>query len=263
MSIKNLIKTTLSLPQLWAVIIPMQVLGLHAVYTILSGSAPDYWWIYSLIGYICFMIIGIAAGYHRLFSHRSFTVNKFIKRIILYFGILGGQGSPIMWVAMHRGYHHRHADTEKDLHSPVHGIWHSYMGWMFKYPRISLRSALDLTHDPDMLFAHKHYIWIIYITHITSAIISLDLWLYLFMLPMFISLHCFLLQTCFTHVSILGYKNYNTKDHSVNVPWLFPIILGEAWHNNHHGDARNSNYGRKWWELDPTYWIIKLFKKRT
>jgi len=79
---------------------------------------------------------------------------------------------------------------------------------------------------------------------------------------MFITLHCFLMQTCLTHIPALGYKNYNTKDNSINSPWLFPFILGEAWHNNHHGDAKNPNYGgRNWWELDPTYWIICLIKK--
>jgi stearoyl-CoA desaturase (delta-9 desaturase) len=78
---------------------------------------------------------------------------------------------------------------------------------------------------------------------------------------MFVTLHCFLVQTCFTHVSKLGYQNYQTKDNSINSPWLFPIILGEAWHNNHHGDARNPNLGgRHWWELDPTFWIIQLIR---
>jgi len=259
--VKHFIRTTLTLPQLWAVVVPMQFLGLYVMYTIIVGNAPSWWWIATIVGYICFKMIGIALGYHRLFCHRGFTVHKFIKRVILYFGILGGQGSPIMWVAVHRGYHHRYADTNKDLHSPRDGIWHSYMGWMFKYTTVNIRSALDLTRDPDMLFAHKHYVRIIYVTHIVLALVSLQLWMYLLMLPMFITLHCFLLQTCFTHIPKLGYKNYKIIDDSVNVPFLFPIILGEAWHNNHHGDARNPNYGgRQWWELDPTFWIIKLIR---
>lgn len=262
-SFKHIVKNTIALPQLWAVVVPMQFFGIYAVYDILSSNSPTWWWIATIIGYICFKMIGIAAGYHRLFCHRSFEVNTFVKRIILYFGILGGQGSPIMWVAIHRGYHHRHADTAKDLHSPKDGIWHSYMGWMFKYPTVSIRSALDLTRDPDMLWVHKYYIPIIYITHILAAMISINLWLYLFMLPMFITLHCFLMQTCLTHLPILGYRNYNVKNDSVNSPWLFPLILGEAWHNNHHGNPKSPNFGgKKWWELDPTFWIIRLLSKK-
>jgi stearoyl-CoA desaturase (delta-9 desaturase) len=257
---KHFIKTTLTLPQLWAVIIPMQFLGLYATYNIISGGAPWWWWITSIIGYVCFTMLGISAGYHRLFSHRGFKVNKLVARIMLYFGILGGQGSPIMWIAVHRGYHHRYADTPRDLHSPKDGLWHSYMGWMFKYPKINIRSVVDLTRDPDMLFAHKYYVPIIYITHIVVAMISIDLWMYLLMLPMFVTLHGFLVQTSLTHISKLGYRNYNVKDNSVNVPWLFPFILGEAWHNNHHGDGRNPNYRKKWWELDPTFWIIQAIR---
>lgn len=263
MSFRQLIKNTFALPQLWAVVVPMQIFGLYCVYNIITDGAPYWWWIATLLGYICFKMIGIAAGYHRLFCHKSYTVNKLIKRIILYFGMLGGQGSPIMWVAIHRGYHHRHADADKDLHSPNDGLWHSYMGWMFKYPKINIRSAVDLTRDSDMLWAHKYYVPVIYTTHIIAAVINLDLWLYLFMLPMFITLHCFLIQTCFTHLPKLGYKNYTTKDNSVNSPWLFPIILGEAWHNNHHGDGKNPNFGgRRWWEIDPTYWIIRLLRTK-
>jgi stearoyl-CoA desaturase (delta-9 desaturase) len=262
-SVKQLVKNIFTLPQLWAIIIPMQFLGLYAIGNIFLGNAPSWWWATTLLGYICFKMIGIAAGYHRLFCHKGFQVHPIVKRIVLYFGILAGQGSPIMWVALHRGYHHRFSDKDGDPHSPRDGILHSYISWMFKKVHISVRSALDLMRDSDMLFAHKYYIPIIYITHIVAAMISIDLWLYLFMLPMFITLHCFLIQTCFTHIPALGYKNYPTADNSINSPWLFPIILGEAWHNNHHGDGRNPNYGgRHWWELDPTYWLIKLIRTK-
>ena len=174
---------------------------------------------------------------------------------------MAGQGSPIFWIGIHRGYHHRYADTDKDAHSPKHGFWHSYILWMFKRDSMSIRSTVDLIRDPDMVFAHKHYIKILWATHLILALISIDLWMYLLMFPAFITLHGFLSQTSLTHISFMGYRNYNTSDNSVNSLWLFPFILGEAWHNNHHGEGRNPNYGRKWWELDPTYWIICLIKK--
>jgi len=255
MEATKLIKNTFALPQLWAVILPMQILGIYALYNI-----EGWWWIATLIGYICIKMIGVSAGYHRLFCHRGYRVNNVVKRIILYFGILSGQGSPITWVAIHRGYHHRHADTAKDLHSPRDGFWHSYFFWMFKHTNISVRSAIDLQRDPDMMFAHKHYIKIIWVTHFTFFFINVNLWLYLLVLPMFIALHSFLIQTSLTHYRSLGYRNYNVADNSVNIPWLFPIILGEAWHNNHHGNGRDPNYGKKWWELDPTFYLIKLIR---
>ena len=239
----------------------MQVFGVLSIYNISVGSTPWWWWIATIIGYICLTMLGISAGYHRLFCHRSFTVNIVIKRLLLWLGIMAGQGSPIFWIGIHRGYHHRYADTDKDAHSPKHGFWHSYILWMFKRDSMSIRSTVDLIRDPDMVFAHKHYIKILWATHLILALISIDLWMYLLMFPAFITLHGFLSQTSLTHISFMGYRNYNTSDNSVNSLWLFPFILGEAWHNNHHGEGRNPNYGRKWWELDPTYWIICLIKK--
>ena len=81
-SFKHIVKNTIALPQLWAVVVPMQFFGIYAVYDILSSNSPTWWWIATIIGYICFKMIGIAAGYHRLFCHRSFEVNTFVKRII-------------------------------------------------------------------------------------------------------------------------------------------------------------------------------------
>ena len=248
-------------PNLWGSIVPMQVFGIYALYEIFAGQAPAWWWIATVTGYVCIKMLGVSAGYHRLFSHAGYKVNIIVKRILLFFGILAGQGSPIFWIGIHRGYHHRYADKPGDAHSPNDGFWHSYIGWMFTRSKMSIRSVVDLLRDPDMVYAHRHYIKILWATNIVLALISIDLWLYLLAFPTFITLHSFLTQTSVTHLYWAGYRNYAVSDNSVNVPWLFPIILGEAWHNNHHGDGRNPNYGRRWWEIDPTYWLICLIRK--
>ena len=251
---------TVTFPNLWGSIIPMQFFGVYALYRIFTGTAPEGWWMLSIVGYICLAMLGVSAGYHRLFSHRGFKVNLLTKRILLWFGILAGQGGPVFWIGIHRGYHHRHPDKPGDAHSPRDGFWHSYILWMFKRSSMSIKSVIDLLRDNDMVFAHKHYIKIFWLTHLLVALISFDLWLFLLALPAFITLHSFLIQTSVTHIPFMGYRNYNTKDDSVNCPLLFPVILGEAWHNNHHGDVRNVNFGRRWWELDPTYWLICLIR---
>jgi stearoyl-CoA desaturase (delta-9 desaturase) len=258
----DIVKNTFMLTNLWGSIVPMQLVGIYAIYSILTGVAPSWWWAGLITGYVLLAMVGIAAGYHRLFSHKGFEVNTVTKRIILWLAMLAGQGSPIYWIGIHRGYHHRYADTDKDAHSPSHGFWHSYILWMFKMRKISIRSVVDLLKDPDMIFAHRHYQMIFWISHLTVALINFDVWLYFMGFPAFITLHCFLAQTSITHIKWAGYRNYNVKDNSVNVPWLWPLVLGEAWHNNHHGEGRNPNYRRRWWELDPTYWIIKLISRR-
>jgi len=257
----SVIKNTLRFPNLWGSIVPMQFVGLYALYTIFAGTAPSWWWTATLAGYVCMKMLGISAGYHRLFCHRGFEVNSITKKILLWFAIIAGQGSPIYWIGIHRGYHHRYSDKKGDAHSPRDGFWHSYILWMFKMKSMTVRSVVDLLRDSDMTWAHKHYQVIFWLSHIVVALINFELWLYLMGLAAFITLHSFLIQTSLTHLPKIGYRNYNVNDNSKNVPWLFPIILGEAWHNNHHGDGRNPNYSRCWWELDPTYWLICLIKK--
>jgi stearoyl-CoA desaturase (delta-9 desaturase) len=261
---RQMIKNIFSNPNLWGSIIPMQFFGVFALYSIFSGSAPSWWWISTIAGYICIMLLGVSGCYHRLLSHRRFEVHRPVKILMTWFAAIGGQGGPVWWVALHRGYHHRHTDKDQDPHSPVHGLWHAYITWMFKIPTKSLnpKFVVDLLRDKDVVFFHNHYYKILWISHLLVALISIDVWLYCMLLPAFITLHSFSIQTCFNHIPKLGYKNYDLKDQSTNSVWLFPLILGEAWHNNHHGEAMNANYGsRHWWEIDPAYWLIKLIRK--
>jgi stearoyl-CoA desaturase (delta-9 desaturase) len=58
----------------------------------------------------------------------------------------------------------------------------------------------------------------------------------------------------------LGYKNFQTKDNSVNVPWIWPLVLGECWHNNHHGKPGAWYFGERWWELDPSALFIWMYR---
>jgi len=245
-------------------IIPVQIFGIYALYLIFTNEVSYWWLVGTLVGYVCIMIIGVSACYHRMLSHKSFTVHPAVKKIMLWFSALSCQGSPIFWVTIHRGYHHRYSDTDKDPHSPIHGFWHSYILWMFKIKEgdHNLKYVVDLLKDKDIIFFHKYYNHIIWISHLTLAFINFDFWIFTVMLPAFLTFHSFALQTSLNHSKKYGYKNYETRDDSVNVIWLWPFILGEAWHNNHHGEAGNANFGsRHWWEIDPTYHIIKLIRR--
>lgn len=244
------------------VLLMLHAIGAFSIYKIFNGTAIANWYYYTIAGYFLIHIIGYGACYHRLIVHKSFTTYPIIKRIMLFFAVIGGQGSPIFWAAVHRK-HHSFTDTEKDIHSPIHGFWHSYILWTVRFnpSDINVKLVVDLLRDPDCLFLHKHYNKILFLSHLLMAIISFDIWLYLIALPALLSLHGSGIQTGLAHNNKLGYRPYDTKDNSVNVPLLFPLILAEAWHNNHHKDAKNPTFGgTRWWEIDPTYWFIKLIK---
>lgn len=264
----QILHNTIRFPNLWGCLIPINVFGLYAIYLILSSQAPGWWLFTLIIGYFILGVIGIGIGYHRLFSHRSFKTYRVVRQILLFFGIMAGQGSPIFWAGIHRGHHHRYTDKIEDTHSPMHGFWHSYILWLFRIDSATLwglapRSILDLVKDKDMMFYHKHYIKIFIAVHVLFMLVDINVWLFGLVLPTFLSLHSWFLQTSITHCRSLGYRNFNTKDNSVNIPWIFPLALGDAWHNNHHGRGKDANMQKKWWELDPSYWIIKVIEKRT
>jgi stearoyl-CoA desaturase (delta-9 desaturase) len=260
---KDIITNIRAVPNLWSGVVPAHILGWWTLFQIAAGSAPSRWWIATLIGYFCIMVLGVSLGLHRYSSHGGFTVNKYVKILLLWFGTLSGQGSAIVWSTIHRGYHHKFPDKEGDPHSPKDGFWHSYIFWMFKLKQNSLspKSVLNLIRDPVQVFFHKHYVKILLISHLTVALISFDIWLYGMAFPAFLSLHAFALVTSVTHYPAFGYKTCPTNDSSINSVWIFPVILGEAWHNTHHADGRNPNYGgKRWWEIDPQYWIIGLLR---
>lgn len=262
----QIIKNIFAVKLLWGCIVPIQILGILSLYNIFIGAAPGWWWAGFIVGFILLKMLGIGAGFHRLFSHHSFEVSKLMKRFIIWCGIISGQGSPITWVAIHRGEHHRYSDTDRDPHSPRHGFWHSYIGWMFKIKEgeLSVKGAVELLRDPDMIFAHKYYYRILWLSYLLIALVDFNLFLYAIILPAFVTLHVFCCQTSIVHCPQFGYRNYDTKDSSTNIPWLWFITQGECWHNNHHGDPKNPHYGgRHWWELDPTYWLIKLIEKKS
>lgn len=258
----NLIfKNILTQPNLWAGVIPMHLLGIYAIYNI--SSAPEWGWLAFVIGYICIMMLGIGACYHRLLSHKGFTVSRPMKLFMLWCAAIGSQGSPIFWVTVHRGYHHRFTDIVGDPHSPKDGFWHAYILWMFKITEADLnpKFAIDVLKDKDAVFFHKHYMKIVIGSHAAMALLCFPLWVFGMLLPALASFHCFSLQTSLNHSRFMGYKNYSTDDDSVNSVWLWPATFGEAWHNNHHGDPKNPNFGgRNWWEVDPTYWLIQLIR---
>jgi len=259
----SMIENTFKQRNLWGGIIPMQIFGIYAIYKIVVGEAPNWWWITAISGFVLFVMIGITAGYHRMICHKSFSTSTITKAAILFLGALAGQESPIFWATVHRGYHHKHADSKLDVHSPRYGFWHAYILWMFRLENnLSPRSTIDLMKDPICVFIHRHYHKILLGVHIAVAICFFDFWLYFMLLPAFIGLHSYSLNTSASHIKWFGYRSYPTSDDSVNSPFLWFFMLGEAWHNNHHGDPGNANTGHKnWWELDPVYWIIKILAK--
>lgn len=201
-------------------------------------------------------IIGIWMTLHRYYSHKSFEVNFLFKWMFSTLALLAGRGSIIGWVYLHR-LHHAYSDQTQDPHSP-HNLGYKLFGFghMKKQEGEMKIFLVKELMTPEQLFIHKWYMLLLLVILIPVAIINLQFLYWAWIIP------AALIQLSTSNFNYFGhkygYRNYETKDQSRNNFWLWPIILGEAWHNNHHGDAKNFSTRRKLWEIDPLAWMIKL-----
>ena len=244
----------------WFSFIPFVLAILPIVYMFATGIIPAVYLFGTLIGWIMISGLGIATGYHRIFCHKSHNLPKWKENIVLFFGALGGQGSSITWVAIHRGYHHRHSDTEKDFHSPVaHSAWHSFFGWTLSITensnKISFKSAADLLRKPNHVWFHRHQLKIQWLVPVIVALFSWQLALAMFVLPTGISILQDNLVNVLAHrKALIGYRIWDTTDNSHNNILLGLLGWGQGWHHGHHYKPMSFNPGSavsgNWWEID-------------
>lgn len=243
-----------------------QIKTLQLVNIILTGVGFFYLFINfnafylftALITFLLFGIVGANVGLHRYFSHRSFKTSRFFEYVLGIIGTLTSLGSIISWVAIHR-YHHLHADTKEDPHSPRYiGSWKAYT-YDWNRANIGKRFIRDVISDPMIVFLHKNYFKIIFAFALMLFLIDPWLVIFAYAIPATGCLNGVSAVTVIAHIH--GYENYATNDNSKN-SWIASIFsLGEGWHNNHHAQPYNWSQSRNWWEIDPPGFFIRLIKK--
>jgi len=217
--------------------------------------------------------IGVTLCYHRLLTHRSFETPKWFEYLLATLGCMACQGGPIQWVGMHR-VHHRYSDDHLDPHSPKHGFAWSHVIWcLHKHqgglPWTAVEAARDLGRDRGMRLLNRLYL-VPQIASILICFLGGELAALYFGWPTS-GLSWVIWGVCVRTVLVYhstwfvnsashtwGYCNYRTGDHSKNLWWVALLAFGEGWHNNHHGDQRAASHGRRWFEIDVTYWTIRL-----
>ena len=253
----------------------------------LSAFVP---WLFSWTGLMAMIVsvlffgnIGLVLCYHRLLSHRSFKVPRWLERFFVCVALCCWQDTPARWVTNHR-YHHIYADEQDDPHSPLVAFLWAHVGWLL-FANPSTRSVgayqkygRDVLEDPFYMRLEKTWLWIyIYAIHVSLYLIAgavagwligatpmaalqmaLSLLVWAVIVRTVIVWHMTWSVNSFTH--LLGYRNYETGENSRN-NWAVAMITGgDGWHNNHHYDPASASVQHRWWELDPVYYLIKLLK---
>jgi stearoyl-CoA desaturase (delta-9 desaturase) len=207
---------------------------------------------------------GIALGYHRLHTHRSYTTPKWFEYFLATCGTLTLEGGPIFWVATHR-IHHQHSDQEGDPHSPNDGGFWAHMGWIIfgeglhNDTKKMSKYAPDLASDPYYRWLNTwHFVPLVTLGLALLAIGGWPLVCWGIFLRVVVGLHCTWLVNSATHM--WGSRRFQTKDDSRNNWWVALLTFGEGWHNNHHAHPTSARHGLAWYEFDLAWIHIRFFE---
>ncbi len=226
--------------------------------------------------------LGVTVGFHRLFTHRSFKTRPAMRALLGALGSAAVEGPLIEWAANHRK-HHRFSDQPGDPHSPhvdhaggtltgtgwrgaLTGLYHAHVGWILKGQDLASeeRYAKDLLADPVARFIDRTFLlWVLaglalpfgLGVALTGTIVGgLAALLWGGAVRLFFVHHSTFSINSLCH--FFGRQRFATGDESRNLLWLALPTLGEAWHNNHHAFPTSARHGLRWWQLDPSAWLI-------
>ncbi|NWG14063.1 MAG: fatty acid desaturase [Acidobacteria bacterium] len=214
------------------------------------------WW---LVGTYILRMFGVTAGYHRYFSHHSYKLGRTMQFLMAFLAQTSGQKGILWWAAHHR-WHHRHADDPQDIHSPSQsGFWWSHVGWIIsnRYDNYDAGSVAAFARYPELRWLDRFH-WAPP-TAFGAGVFLLGGWaafFWGFILSTVLLYHATFSINSLAH--LWGTRRFQTTDQSRN-NWLLAILtLGEGWHNNHHYYAGSCRQGCRWWELDITFYVLKL-----
>ena len=207
---------------------------------------------------------GISLGYHRLHTHRSYKVPRFLEYFFAVCGTITLEGGPIFWVATHR-IHHQHSDHEGDPHTPRDGGWWAHIGWLLfgetkhSNTRLMSKYAPDLAKDPFYVWLNNyHWVPMIVLSVVLFAIGGLPMFLWGICFRVTFGLHATWLVNSVTHM--WGTRRFATRDDSRNNWWVALLTFGEGWHNNHHAHPTSARHGLAWYEVDFTWMTLQVLK---
>lgn len=240
-----------------------------------------------LVGLYAVSILGVSAGYHRLFTHRSFVARRPLKITLAIAGAVAFEGSLMSWVANHR-QHHQYSDRDGDPHSPltpadgdtapddaarrtsIRGLFHAHVGWLFRAkPADELRYAPDLLADRDLRIVSRLFpLWALcglaipffagwaFAGSIAGALTAL---VWGGIVRVFLVHHVTWSVNSICHT--FGRRPFRTRDRSKNFAPLALFSAGESWHNAHHAFPSLARHGVDRGQLDVTASLIRAWER--
>ncbi|HAO24318.1 MULTISPECIES: acyl-CoA desaturase [unclassified Methylophaga] len=256
----------------WLRVIPFLVLHLACLAVFFVGISAVA--VLMAVALYLIRMFAITAFYHRYFAHKSFKTTRPVQFLFALIGASATQRGPLWWAAHHR-QHHRHADQPADPHSPKQGFFWSHMGWFLsgKHYQADYKLIPDWQRFSELRWLDRYDLAVPVLLALALFILGVLLEKYFpgsgtsgwqmlvwgYFISTVVLLHATLLINSMAHC--LGKKRYQTADESRNNLFLALLTLGEGWHNNHHHYPASARQGFYWWEVDISYYILKLMQK--
>ena len=237
--------------------------GVHVAAVIGAISVGWGWAAFAwLVGSYLVRMFAITAGYHRYFSHCTFKTSRVFQFVLALLAMSSAQQGVLWWAAHHRK-HHKYSDEPEDVHSPVQrGFWWSHVGWILdpKNRTTDLSRIKDFAKYPELRWLDRHDLFVAvawgFVLYFIGGPTAL-FWGHF--VSLVLAWHVTFCINSLAHV--WGRRRYKTTDDSRNNPVLALLTLGEGWHNNHHHYQRSARQGFFWWEVDITYYVLKVLEK--
>ena len=254
----------------WLRAAPFIAMHLACIAVLWVGVSPIAVWV--AVALYAVRMFALTGFYHRYFSHRTFRTSRAVQFVFAVIGASCVQRGPLWWAAHHRN-HHRNADTALDPHSPsLRGFLWSHAGWFLtphgfrtdwsripdlaKFPELRWLDRYD-TLVPVVLAALLYGLGAL-LEH-TQPQLGTSGWQMLvwgFFISTVVLFHATVTINSFAHR--FGTRRFETKDDSRNNVWLALITFGEGWHNNHHFFPGTVRQGFRWWEVDVTWYLLRV-----
>ncbi len=256
-----------SAPPIWVNIALFSLTFLAAIvvvpwYGITHGYSAAAWVLFGV--FLAANELSITAGYHRLWAHRTYEAHWSLRVLYLIFGTMAMQNSAWIWCSGHRRHHLNVDDEELDPYSARRGFWFSHIGWMLReYPsgKTDFSNIPDLRRDRMLAFQHRHYLALVLLTNLGLPLLAGwltgDLWgvfLLAGVLRLVVSHHFTFFINSLAHM--WGSRPYTEDNTARDNPVLAVLTFGEGYHNFHHIFAHDYRNGVRWWQWDPTKWLI-------
>lgn len=246
------------------------IIGLPLCGFVAAFRTPLQWQtaLWAVVHYTC-SILGITAGYHRLWAHTSYSASLPLRVMLAAFGAGAVQGSIRWWARDHRA-HHRYTDTEKDPYSVSKGLLYAHFGWMVmrQDPKRAGRTDIsDLNNDPVVIWQHRNYVstalFMALILPMTVAGLGWNDWagglVWAGILRFFACQQATFCVNSLAHW--LGDQPYDDRNSPRNHIITAVLTLGEGYHNFHHEFPSDYRNAIEWHQYDPTKWAIWFWKQ--